>query len=246
MQGNRIGPSYHCHIEESLIHWAAFEALEGFTCLRTLSSQIRQFSYVQLFVVTFDIDLCLVDVIFFSQILVINSCHPCVIWAIGTTEQLQVSGGIIPRPPTVVKSKRFPDLSFSSVGRTGIHPIIWGWEVMFPSRSIYRLLDCGTQAKAIFGSQSATCLLPLASQAGVAEHVVYIYASGGATDRNIPSFSVNIMLMWLDTLGVGGWVGWVFLSVDLCLVYLGSREYWLLWPIAEHQKDACLFFIIYM
>lgn len=123
-------------------------------------------------------------------ILVINSCHPCVIWAIGTAEQLQVSGGIIPRPPTV-ESKRFPhDLSFSSVGRTGIHPIVYGWEVIFPSRSIYRLLECGTQAKAIFGSQSATCLLPLASQAGVAKHVVYFDASGGATDPNIPSFSV--------------------------------------------------------
>lgn len=159
------------------------------------------------------------------------------------SRKLQVSGGIIPRPPTV-KSKRFHDLSFSSAGRTGIHPIIYGWEVIFPSRSIYRLLECGTQAKAIFGSQSATCLLPLASQAGVAKHVVYFDASGGATDRNIPSFSVNIMLMWLDTLGVGGWVGWVFLSVDLCLVYLGSREYWML-TLTDCRASKRRMFIFY-
>ena len=33
----------------------------------------------------------------------------------------------------------------------------------------------------------------------------HVFASGGATDPNLPSFSVNFMSMWLDTLGVGGW-----------------------------------------
>ncbi len=49
-----------------------------------------------------------------------------------------------------------------------------------PSGSIYRLLrECGTQAKAIFGSQSATCLLPLASQAGLQSMwYMFVYAFG--------------------------------------------------------------------
>lgn len=46
VQGNRMDRHTTATLKSRWFDWAAFEAIEGFTCLRTLSSQIRQFSFL--------------------------------------------------------------------------------------------------------------------------------------------------------------------------------------------------------